>query len=118
MTRSTPVITQRSTSLKTELNGGKLLQKALPIENVWGSLKYYLRHEYKPTNLASLEDGIKNFWKTLTPQLCRKYISHLHTVIPKVIAANGAASGYKIFFLTAFIKATTSTKEFHLNKLI
>ena len=65
-----------------------------PIENVWGSLKYYLRHEYKPTNLASLEDGIKKFWKTLTPQLCRKYISHLHTVIPKVIAANGAASGY------------------------
>ena len=44
-----------------------------PIENVWGSLKYLLRHSYKPRNLDSLIAGILLFWKTLTPDICSKY---------------------------------------------
>ena len=31
------------------------------IENVRASLKYYLRHQYKPTNLQDIIDGIKSF---------------------------------------------------------
>ena len=65
-----------------------------PIENVWASLKYYLRHHFKPRDLNSLIEGILSFWKTMTPQVCRRYIKHLHKVIPKVIEVNGAASGY------------------------
>ena len=65
-----------------------------PIENVWGSLKYYLRHEYKPTNLETLIDGIKTFWKSMTPDVCKKYIGHVEKVIPRVIAVNGDASGF------------------------
>ena len=65
-----------------------------PIENVWGSLKYFLRTHYKPTNLETLVEGIIEFWKTLTPTVCTKYISHLHKVMPKVVAVNGEASGY------------------------
>ena len=65
-----------------------------PIENIWGSLKYYLRHEYKPRNLESLIDSIKTFWKSMTPEVCKKYISHLHKVMPKVVELDGAASGY------------------------
>ncbi len=65
-----------------------------PIENVWGTMKTFLRNEYKPRNLESLKDGIRAFWKTLTPEKCRKFIVHLHTVIPKVIEKEGAASGY------------------------
>ena len=65
-----------------------------PIENVWGSLKYYLRHQYKPTNMESLIDGIKTFWKTMTPDVCKKYIGHIQKVMPKVIEVNGEASGY------------------------
>ena len=38
-----------------------------PIENVWGSLKQYLRNFYKPQNLDQLKDGIQCFWSTLTP---------------------------------------------------
>ena len=38
-----------------------------PIENVWGSLKQYLRSQYKPRNLEELEAGIERFWMTLTP---------------------------------------------------
>ena len=65
-----------------------------PIENIWGSLKQYLRTQYKPHNLDELKQGIMRFWNTLTPEICEKYISHLHKVIPKVIEENGNPSGY------------------------
>ena len=65
-----------------------------PIENVWGSMKTYLRTEYKPKNLQDLKDGIIQFWKQMTRTVCQKYISHLHKVIPKVIEMNSAPSGY------------------------
>ena len=59
-----------------------------PIGNDWGSIKYYLRHQYKPTNVAPLPAGIKEFWISMTPK------GHLHKVILKVVEVNGAASGY------------------------
>lgn len=65
-----------------------------PIENVWASLKYYLRHEYKPTNMETLIDGIKRFWRSMTPDVCSKYIGHVQKVMPKVIEVNGEASGF------------------------
>ena len=34
-----------------------------PIENVWGSMKEYLRRETKPKNVEELKAGIKDFWK-------------------------------------------------------
>lgn len=52
-------------------------------------MKTFLRNEYKPRDLQSLKDGIWAFWKTLTPEKCKKYINHLHTVIPKVIEEEG-----------------------------
>ena len=51
-----------------------------PIENLWGSLK-----TYKPKNLEELKEGIQQFWVTLTPEVCTRYIDHLKKVIPKVI---------------------------------
>ena len=65
-----------------------------PIENLWHTLKDYLRIEYKPRNLAQLKEGIKSFWSTLTPEKCSKYIGHLKKVIPKVIEEQGGPSGY------------------------
>ena len=44
---------------------------------MWHALKDYLRNEYKPKNLGELKSGIKAFWATLTPAICKKYISHL-----------------------------------------
>ena len=35
-----------------------------PIENVWGSMKTYLRNEHKPRTLDELKNGIRLFWKT------------------------------------------------------
>lgn len=65
-----------------------------PIEDCWGSLKQYLHTFYKPTNLEELMDGIEQLWLSLTPEICTKYIQHLHKVIPKVIEVNGNPSGY------------------------
>ena len=65
-----------------------------PIENVWHELKEYMRREVKPTTKAELVAGILKFWETVDKAKCRKYIGHLNKVIPKVIEAQGAASGY------------------------
>ena len=66
-----------------------------PIENIWGSMKQYLRTTYKPRNLQELKDGIERFWLTLTPEVCKRYIDHIiNKVIPKVVDVQGAPSGY------------------------
>ena len=65
-----------------------------PIENVWGSMKQYLRKEYKPQNLEDLKKGIRKFWRTMTPNVCRNYIAHIQKVMVKVIEVNGEPSGY------------------------
>ena len=51
--------------------------------------KEYLRREIKPHSKQELIDGILKFWKTVTIPKCRKYINHLHKVIPKVIELKG-----------------------------
>ena len=65
-----------------------------PIENLWHELKEYIRRVVKPMTKDQLVHGIEQFWKTVTVTKCRKYIGHLHKVIPKVIELQGAASGY------------------------
>ena len=65
-----------------------------PIENVWGSMKTFLRNEHKPHNKETLIEGIRRFWRKLTPDVCTKYIDHLKKVIPEVIKVNGEPSGY------------------------
>ena len=62
-----------------------------PIENVWGSLKQFLRSTY---NLNELRAGIEQFWFTLTPTVCSEYIRHLQKVMPKVIEVGGNPSGF------------------------
>lgn len=65
-----------------------------PNENVWGSMKQYLRTYYKPRNLQELKDGIESFWVTLTPEVFKSYINHLNKVIPKIVKVNADPSGY------------------------
>ena len=65
-----------------------------PIEMLWHTVKEYLRVDYKPRNLMQLRMGIKEFWSTITPETCRKYIGHLKKVIPKVIEVKGGPSGH------------------------
>ncbi len=66
-----------------------------PIENVWGTMKEYLRTKIRPRDLASLKYGIRRFWKKLTPATCSKYIDHIpNRVISKVIEVHGEPSGF------------------------
>ena len=43
---------------------------------------------------GAVKSGIKEFWKTLTPEKCTRYINHLHRVIPVVIEKQGNPSGF------------------------
>ena len=65
-----------------------------PIELVWGSMKTYLRDKRKPKNLEELKDGIRTYWKMLTPEVCGRYIDHLQKVLPAVVQEEGGPSGY------------------------
>jgi len=65
-----------------------------PIEMLWHELKNHLRRFVKPRVKEELLNGIQQFWKTVTPAKCRKYIGHLEKVIPVVIAREGRASGH------------------------
>ena len=49
-----------------------------------------MRDQVKPKNLGELKVGIKEYWNTLTPPVCRKFIGHLRKVIPMVIEVNAA----------------------------
>ncbi len=64
-----------------------------PIEKVWGSMKTYLRDKHKPRNLAELKEGIRTYWKKLTPEVCTRYID-LQKVMPVVVEEKGAPSGH------------------------
>ena len=84
-------------------------QNLNPIENVWGSIKYLLRHQYKPMNIQDLETGINEIWLSMTPNVCRGYISHLCKVMPKVVQVEEAAPGYLSTFTTQNIYRRTNT---------
>jgi len=65
-----------------------------PTENLWGTMKWYLRKNVKPKTKEELIQGIKQFWSLATPQMCTRYIRHIDKVVPVVVARRGAASGY------------------------
>lgn len=65
-----------------------------PIELIWGSMKYHLRKHVKPRNKEQLVAGIGEFWQTVTPEMCNRYIDHLYKVVPAVVLDDGCATGY------------------------
>ena len=67
---------------------------ANPIENFWHELKQYLRNEKKPRKVDELSAGIEEFWATVKPDKCCRYIAHLKKVLPAIVEKEGRASGY------------------------
>ncbi|CAB4007133.1 Transposable element Tcb2 transposase [Paramuricea clavata] len=65
-----------------------------PIENFWANLKHHLRKFTKPTNKEELVQGIQEYWKTVTPAMCQRYVNHVRKVVPAVIACGGGPTGY------------------------
>ena len=64
------------------------------IEKAWAALKRFLRDKHKPKNLAELKEGIKVFWKRMTPEVCARYVGHLDKVLPAVVEAKGGPTGH------------------------
>ena len=64
------------------------------IENLWANLKHHIRKYVKPSNKEELIKGISDYWSNLTPETCRRYINHIHKVIPAVVACEGGPTKY------------------------
>lgn len=65
-----------------------------PIENVWNEMKHDNRTRVRPRTKDEFEKGLHEFWETVTPEKCERYINHIHKVIPAIIAKNGDVSGF------------------------
>ena len=65
-----------------------------PIENLWHQMKEHLRKNVKPSTKEELVNGIREFWRTVTPEMCNRYIDHLKKVLPAVVEKEGQATGY------------------------
>ena len=64
-----------------------LFQDLNPI--LWANLEHHLRKHTKPTNKEELVQGIKDFWKTVTPAMCKRNVDHVRKVVPAVVASDG-----------------------------
>lgn len=38
--------------------------------------------------------GIQEYWKTVTPAMCQRYVNHVQKVVAAVIACGGGPTGY------------------------
>ena len=47
---------------------------ANPIENLWHTMKEFIRREVEPKNKTELVNGIKQFWRIVDRTKCIKYI--------------------------------------------
>ncbi|RCN39703.1 hypothetical protein ANCCAN_14363 [Ancylostoma caninum] len=59
-----------------------------PIELVWGSMKSSIRRQHLRT-LGELETAIRDYWRQLTPDVCRVYIEGIQWRMPLVVSARG-----------------------------
>ena len=57
-------------------------------------LQEYIRREEKPKTKRELIDGIEKCLGTVSIRKCRKYIGHLHKVLPEIVRKSGEATGY------------------------
>ncbi|CAJ0589295.1 unnamed protein product [Cylicocyclus nassatus] len=59
-----------------------------PIELIWGSMKSFLRR-HSIRNLHELKLAIREFWRTLTPQKCKRYVEGIQWRLQEVVKAEG-----------------------------
>ena len=64
-----------------------------PIENLWAEMKLYCTKQ-KPKSKDDLTRAVNDFWSTVTPEKCNKYIDHIYKVMPVVVEKQGDVSGF------------------------
>ena len=48
----------------------------------------------KPKNKEELVNGISDYWSKLTVETCKRYVQHVHKVIPAVVGSQGGPTEY------------------------
>ena len=65
-----------------------------PIELLWQELKHFVRNTVKLHTKDELVNRIAQLWQErVDPEKCSRYIGHLQSVLPIVVARQGKASG-------------------------
>lgn len=64
-----------------------------PIENVWALLKLRIA-EQRPMNIIELKGCIEETWKTITPEVCRRFTVTFPDRLAKMSHRNGGHCGY------------------------
>ncbi|KIH50959.1 hypothetical protein ANCDUO_18959 [Ancylostoma duodenale] len=59
-----------------------------PIELIWGNMKNYVRRK-NVRNLEQLRDVVLEFWRSLTPEICARYVNDISKKMRRVIQAQG-----------------------------
>ncbi|KHJ85370.1 hypothetical protein OESDEN_14907 [Oesophagostomum dentatum] len=59
-----------------------------PIELIWGNMKNYIRGQ-RVRKLCQLEECIRTYWKSLTPDKCRRYIEGMQWRMKLIVQSGG-----------------------------
>ncbi|KHJ84069.1 hypothetical protein OESDEN_16221 [Oesophagostomum dentatum] len=59
-----------------------------PIELVLGNLKNCLRKK-KMRNAEELQNSVLDYWRTLTPEICARYVNDIQKKMPRILEARG-----------------------------
>lgn len=63
----------------------------MPVEQAFGNLKATLRRKYKPNNKEELVNSILDYFNTVTPAMCRKWIRRSWRMMGAVGREEGAS---------------------------
>ena len=58
------------------------------VEKLWSKVKDQFLKNVKQKNKEGVGSGIKEYWHNITVDMCKRYVKHIHKVIPSVIASN------------------------------
>lgn len=64
------------------------------MENVWYDMKEYIRDKVRPSSQRELIAGVQEFWKTMTPAKCNRYLGYQYELLSRIIELEGASTGF------------------------
>ncbi|KIH64934.1 hypothetical protein ANCDUO_04745 [Ancylostoma duodenale] len=59
-----------------------------PLELIWGNMKYFVRRK-NVHNLNALREAVLEYWRSLTPEICSRYVNNIHRKMPRVVEKAG-----------------------------
>ena len=65
-----------------------------PIERIWSAMKHHIRRRVKPSTKLELTEGIRQFWATVTPEMCSRYIDRILKDAEIIVRNEGGPAGH------------------------